>query len=175
MNLSHLSSNFALTLLAWVILTQLWTTRPASSILARGRKISLSRASMVSPPFKLKMFSVSVCVLLTSVSLKLIKIKINLRNHEFVTKQNGGWKVSDADWFYFSFYDPSWFFYYPSLSESNIILFLFFYSIRVDPSWFNPDWRSELIRSKAKFYSGCKLSAHFWKMNSLEDSLNTDR
>ena len=22
-------------------------------------------------------------------------------------KQNGGWKVSDADWFYFYFYDPS--------------------------------------------------------------------
>ena len=168
MKLSHLSSNFALTLLAWVILTQLWTTRPASSILARGRKIFVSRASMVSPPFKLKMFSVSVCVLLTSVSLKLIKIKINLRNHEFVTKQNGGWKVIDADWFYFSFYDPS-------RSESNTILFLFFYSIRVDPSWSNPDWWSELIRSKVKFYSGCKLSAHFWKMNALEDSLNTDR
>ena len=56
------------------------------------------------------------------------KNKINLRNHEFVRKkQNGGWKVSDADWFYFSFYDPSW-------SESNFILFLFFYSIRVDPT-----------------------------------------
>ena len=53
-------------------------------------KFSLSRASMVSPPFKLKMFAGSVCVLLTSVSLKLIKIKINLRNPEFVTKQNGG-------------------------------------------------------------------------------------
>ena len=42
-------------------------------------------------------------------------------------KQNGGWKVSDADWLYFSFYDPSW-------SESNFILFLLFYSIRVDPT-----------------------------------------
>ena len=62
-------------------------------------------------------------------------------------KQNGGWKVSDADWFYFSFYDPSWFFYDPSWSESNFILFLFFYLIRVDPSWCDPDWRSELIRS----------------------------
>ena len=55
-------------------------------------------------------------------------------------KQNGGWKVSDADWFYFSFYGPSW-------SESNFILFLFFYLIRVDLSWSNPDWWSELIRS----------------------------
>ena len=56
-------------------------------------------------------------------------------------KQNGGWKLSDTDWFYFSFYNPSWvFFYDPSWSESNFILFLFFYSIRVGPS------RSELIR-----------------------------
>ena len=43
------------------------------------RKVSLSRASMVSPPFKLKMFTGSVCVLLTSVSLKLIKIKIKIK------------------------------------------------------------------------------------------------
>ena len=34
--------------------------------------------SMVSPPYKLKMFTGSVCVLLTIVSLKLIKIKIKL-------------------------------------------------------------------------------------------------
>ena len=47
-------------------------------------------------------------------------------------KQNGGWKVSDADWFYVSFYDPSWFFYDPSWSESNFILF--FYSIRAHPT-----------------------------------------
>ena len=42
------------------------------------RKVSLSRASMVSPPFKLKMFTGNVCVLLTSVSLKLITMKIKL-------------------------------------------------------------------------------------------------
>ena len=42
------------------------------------RKFSLSRASMISPHSKLKMFTGSVCVLLTSVSLKLIKIKIKL-------------------------------------------------------------------------------------------------
>ena len=41
-------------------------------------KFSLSRASMNSSPSKLKMFTGSVCVLLTSVSLKLIKIKIKL-------------------------------------------------------------------------------------------------
>ena len=72
------------------------------------------------------------------------KNKINLRNHEFVRKkQNGGWKLSDTDWFYFSFYIPSCFFlwselirvqFYPSWSES----------IQVDPtragglSWSGP-------------------------------------
>ena len=40
------------------------------------RKFSLSRASMISPPFKLKLFTGSECVLLTSVSFKSIKIKI---------------------------------------------------------------------------------------------------
>ena len=39
-------------------------------------KLSLSRVSMVSPSLKLKMFTGSVCVLLTSVSLKLTKIKL---------------------------------------------------------------------------------------------------
>ena len=39
-------------------------------------KFPLSRASMVSPRSKLKLFTESVCVLLTSVSLKLIKIKL---------------------------------------------------------------------------------------------------
>ena len=83
------------------------------------------------------MFTESVCVLLTVVSLKLIKIKLIYATtsswEKKQIKRNGAWKVSDADWFYFSFYNPSW-------SESNFILFLFFYSIRVGPS------RSELIR-----------------------------
>ena len=38
----------------------------------------LSGASMVSPPSKLKMFTGYLCVLLTSVSLKLVKIKTKL-------------------------------------------------------------------------------------------------
>ena len=42
------------------------------------RKFSLSRANMISSPSKLKTFTGNVCVLLTSVSLKLIKIKIKL-------------------------------------------------------------------------------------------------
>ena len=57
-----------------------WLERPINMYLVfRGswvrfshgvRKFSLSRASMISPPSKLKMFTGSVCVLLTSVSLK---------------------------------------------------------------------------------------------------------
>ena len=72
----------------------------------RVRKFFLSRASMVSPPSKLKMFTGSVCVLLTSVSLKLTKIKIKLiyaTTSSWEKKQNGGWKLRDTDWFYFSF------------------------------------------------------------------------
>ena len=45
-------------------------------------------------------------------------------------KQNGAWKPQRK-----------------KRSESNFILFLFFYSIRVGPSWSEPDWWSELIRS----------------------------
>ena len=99
------------------------------------RKFSLSRASMISPPSKLKMFTGSVCVLLTSVSLKLIKIKIKLiyaTTSSWEKKQNGGWKLRDTDWFYFSFYNPSCLFFYdPSWSES----------IRVDPTQTGgPSW-----------------------------------
>ena len=42
------------------------------------RKFPLFRASMVSPPSKLKMFTGNSYVVLTRVSLKLIKIKIKL-------------------------------------------------------------------------------------------------
>ena len=93
-------------------------------------------------------YSLEVCVLLTSVSLKLIKIKIKLiyATTSSWEKKNGGWKVSDADWFYFSFYDRSWFFYDPSWSESNFIVFVYFYSIRVDPSW--PAWKCSFVQCR---------------------------
>ena len=102
-------------------------------------KFPLSQASKVSPPSKLKMFTGSVCVLLTSVSLKSIKMKkkINLRNQECVRKKK--WRVK-GKWRRLILFFFLW-------SESNFILFLFFYPIRVDPSWSDPDWRSELIGS----------------------------
>ena len=55
-----------------------WTGGSRVRFLPRAWKFPLSRASLVSPPSKLKMFTGSVCVLLTSVSLKVIKIKIKL-------------------------------------------------------------------------------------------------
>ena len=67
--------------------------------------------------------------------------KINLRNHEFVRKkQNDGWKLSDTDWFHFSFYNPSCFFLWSELIRVQFYFIFIFYSIRVSPS------RSELIR-----------------------------
>ena len=55
-------------------------------------------------------------------------------------KQNGGWKLSDTDWFYFSFYNPSCFLLWSELIRVQFYFILFFYSIRVGSS------RSELIR-----------------------------
>ena len=53
------------------------------------------------------------------------------------------------------FYDPSW-------SESNFILIHFFIRselVRVDPSWFDLDWRSELIRSD---FCTCLFSSYYF-------------
>ena len=105
---------------------------------------------MVSPPSKLKMFTVSVCVLLTSVPLNLVKRKI-----KSIYATTSSWqknKMAGERWvtpsdFIFLFMIRVEFFYDPSWSESSFIFSLLFYSIRVDPSWSDPDWRSELIRS----------------------------
>ena len=59
-------------------------------------------------------------------------------------KQNGGWKLSDTDWFYFSFYNPSCFFLW---SELIRVQFYFIFIFSFDASRSDPDWRSELIRS----------------------------
>ena len=82
---------------------------------------------MVSPPSKLKMF--------TSVSLKLTKIKIKLiyaTTSSWEKKQNGGWKLRDTDWFYFSFYNRSCFFLWTELIR---VQFYFIFIFLFDPSW----------------------------------------
>ena len=130
----------------------------------RVRRFSLSRAIMISPPSKLKIFTGSVCVLLIKINKNKNKNKINFRNHKFVReKQNGGWKLSDTNWFYFSLYSPSCFFFiirvfflWSELIRVQFYFILFFSSIRVDPSWSDPDWQSELIRSN---FCTCLLKA----------------
>ena len=71
---------------------------------------------------------------------RMIKLAINTLVRE--KKQNGGWKLSDTDWLYVSFYNPSCFFFFMIWVDPSPILFYFilFFSIRVGPS------RSELIR-----------------------------
>ena len=48
-------------------------------------------------------------------------------------KQNCGWKVSDADLFYFSVYDPTWFFY-----DRVQFLFYFYFFIWSESIWVDP-------------------------------------
>ena len=151
-----------------------WTGGSRVRFLLGAWKFPLSRASMVSPPSKLKMFTGNVCVLLTIASVSL---KLSFRSHiceaEHIVcnavynmiweelalvKQNGPWKPRRKK----GFYPPNglnfqfcWFnlifLIAPSWSKSNFIyLFCFFIRselVRVDPSWSDPDWRSELIRS----------------------------
>ena len=100
------------------------------------RKFSLSRASMISPPSKLKMFTGSVCVLLTSVSLKLIKIKLIYATTSSWEKKTK-WRVK-GKWCRLILV----FFLRSEFIRVQFYSFLFFYSIRVGPS------RSELIRPR---------------------------
>ena len=76
--------------------------------------------------------------------------RVRFTQSQFVekNKQNGGSKVSDADWLYFSFHDLRWFFLL--IRVQFYFIFIFFipsWLVWVDPSWSDPDWRSELIRS----------------------------
>ena len=112
------------------------------------------------------------------------KNKIYLRSHEFVRKkQNGGWKVSDADWFYFSFYDPNCLFLWSEfIWVQCYFIFIFLFdpswseSIRVDPTWTGgPSWSGPtfvpgcffcLCETKTK----CYLEAEILK-NEISDPL----
>ena len=140
------------------------------------RNFSLSRVSMVSPPSKLKMFTGSVCVLLTSViKIDKNKTKIYLRNHEFMRKkQNGGWKTD----FIFLFMIRVVLFLWSEFIRvqfSFIFIFLFDPSwsklVRVDPSWSVLDWQSELIQSDfCTCLFRCPCSLHdFWNFLQHED------
>ena len=106
----------------------------------RVRNVSLSQANMVPPPFKWKMFTGSVCVLLTSVSLKLITIKIELiyattSSQEKKTKWQvkGKWRRLILFFFLWSKLIFLW-------SELILVQFYFIFIFLFDPS------RSELIQ-----------------------------
>ena len=65
-------------------------------------------------------------------------------------KQNGGWKLSDTDWFYFSFYNPSCFFLW---SELIRVQFYFIFIFLLDPSW--SEWiRVDQTRTGGPSWSG---------------------
>ena len=87
------------------------------------------------------------------------------RVHE---KQNGGWKLSDTDWFYFSLYNPSCFFFMIRVDPSRILFYFYFFIpsklVWVDPSWSDLDWWSELIRSD---FCTCYNFHMIWKLNSI--------
>ena len=120
---------------------------------------------MISPPSKLKMFTGSVCVLLTSVSLKLIKIKIKLiyATTSLWEKKNGGWKLSDTDWFYFSFYNPSFYFLWSELIQ---VQFCFIFIFLFDPSW------SESIRVDPTRTGGPSWSSPTFILTSVKTSVS---
>ena len=95
------------------------------------RKFSLSRASVISPPSKLKMFTGSVCVLLTSVSLKLIKIKLI-----YVTTSSWEKNKMACE----SYVIPTDFIFLFIIQIvfslwSELIRVQFYFSFLVDPSW----------------------------------------
>ena len=109
-------------------------------------KFPLSRASMVSPPSKLKMFIGNVCVLLTSVSLKS-----SFRSPAEKNKQE--WEHSSV-WLFSKFsvlLIKLLFFLLVQVDPSPLLFYFYFFiqseSIRVGPSWSDPDRQSELIRS----------------------------
>ena len=85
--------------------------------------------------------------------LKLIKIKIKLiyaTTSLWEKKQNGGWKLSDTNRFYFSFYNPSCFFLW---SELIRVQFYFIFIFLFDPSW-SESIRVDPTRTGSPSWSG---------------------
>ena len=98
------------------------------------------RASMVSFPSSLKMFTGSVCVLPASKSSKSLKIKMKLinSNHE-VREKKTKWRVK-GKWRRLILLFFLW-------SELIRVQFYFIFIFLFNSSWSGPDWWSELIRS----------------------------
>ena len=129
------------------------------------RKFLLSRVSMVSPPSKLKMFTGSVCVLLISVSLKLIKIRIKLIYATMSLWEKNKMAVERSVM-------PADFIFLVMIRVQFYLFFIFLF----DPSWselirVDPDWRSELIRSD---FCTCLTQKHICSWWTLKMSQTYD-
>ena len=94
----------------------------------------LSRVSMVSPSFKLKMFTGSVCVLLTSVSeikIKLIYATTSSWQKKTKWRVKGKWRRLNLFFFLWS----ELIFWWSELIRVQCYFIFIFCSIRVDPVW----------------------------------------
>ena len=129
------------------------------------RKFSLSRASMVSPPSKLKMFTGSVCVLLISVSLKLIKIKITLIYATMSLWEKNKMAVERSVML------ADFIFLFMIQVDPSPILSYFYFFIRSELIQVDPDWRSELIRSD---FCTCLTQKHICSWWTLKMSWTYD-
>ena len=116
-----------------------------SSILAWGTKIFIVPGKRDFSSFQVEnVHWKCMCAAHLSVSLKLIKIKIKLIYATMSSweKKNGGWKLSDNDWFYFSFHNPSCFLFMIWVDPSPILFYFYFFIrsklVRVNPSWSGP-------------------------------------
>ena len=109
----------------------------------------------------------------TRVVSKQPRVRNMIREELALVKQNGGWKPRREKRIIWPFLPSKWvkfsvllikliFFVDPSWSESIFIHFYFFCSIRVDPSWSDPDKRSELIRSNFLYLPVKKVIQQFY-------------
>ena len=79
-------------------------------------------------------------------------------------KQNGGWKLSDTDGFYFSFYNPSCFFFMIRVDPSRILfIFYFFNSIRVGPSRSGPTFVPAFFQGGSNLFQAFR----YWGANYI--------
>ena len=129
------------------------------------RKFLFSQGSVVSPPSKLKMFTGSVCVLLISVSLKLIKIKITLIYATMSLWEKNQMAVER------SVMPADFIFLFMIQVDPSPILSYFYFFIRSELIQVDLDWRSELIRSD---FCTCLIQKHICSWWTLKMSRTYD-
>ena len=109
----------------------------------------------------------------TRVVSKQPRVRNMIREELALVKQNGGWKprrekriiwpFSRSKWVKFSVLLIKLIFLLIRVDPSPFLfIFYFFCSIRVDPSWSDPDKRSELIRSNFLYLPVKKVIQQFY-------------